>query len=66
MQPYEKLSHGDKVNIITDNENETADINWFRYLKTSEGVQKLLKYVSQSSVLLKMYNKAKEKEDKKK
>jgi (p)ppGpp synthase/HD superfamily hydrolase len=65
MQPYEKLCHGDKVNIITDDENETADINWFRYLKTSEAVQKLLRYISQSAVLLKMYNKAKEKEEKK-
>ena len=66
VQPYEKLSHGDKVNIITDNDVETADLTWFRYLRTSEAIQKLYKYLSQSEVLYKMYEKAKEKEEQKK
>lgn len=44
--PYRKLSEGDLV-IIYDSEDVTPSLKWFKYVKTSKAIERLVKAISE-------------------
>lgn len=54
---YHVLNVGDRVEIVTS-ESETAEIRWFKYLKTADALQHLYHYYSKPDNLKKAMEKA--------